>query len=73
MATKMKWTDLNPTQQKIAVAAGVAELALSTYCALDLRKRAKKEVRGPKWVWAPLLGLQPIGPIAYLVFGRKKP
>ncbi|WP_300682802.1 PLD nuclease N-terminal domain-containing protein [Nocardioides sp.] len=67
-----KWDDLNPTQQKIAVAAGVAELALSSYCAVDLRKRPKTQIRGPKWLWVPLLGVQPIGPIAYLIFGRKK-
>lgn len=69
---KKKFSDLNPTQQKLAVGIGVAELALSSYCALDMRKRSKSEIRGSKWVWGPLLGVQPFGPIAYLIWGRKK-
>jgi hypothetical protein len=72
MASKKTWNELTPTQQKIAVAAGVAELVLSSYCANDLRKRPKAEVRGPKWIWVPLLAVQPFGPIAYLIAGRRK-
>jgi hypothetical protein len=29
-------------------------------------------VRGPKLLWAPALSIQPVGPLAYLLVGRKR-
>ena len=71
MANK-SWSDMTPMQKKIVVVAGIAEVALTTWCAKDLKARPAELVRGPKLLWAPALSIQPFGPIAYLVWGRKR-
>jgi hypothetical protein len=71
MAQKKKWADLSPTQQKVIVVSGIVEVALTAYCLRDLRQRPADEVRGPKALWAPALSVQPFGPLAYLVLGRR--
>jgi len=52
--------------------AGVAEIALTTWCLRDLKARPAELVRGPKFLWAPAMSVQPVGPIAYLVWGRRR-
>jgi hypothetical protein len=37
----------------------------------DLARRPKERVRGPKAVWALGCFVQPLGPVAYLVVGRR--
>ena len=69
---KKKWADMSPTQKKIVVVAGIAEVALTTWCAKDLKARPAELVRGPKLLWAPALSIQPFGPIAYILWGRKR-
>ena len=69
---KRSWADVTPTQKKIIVVAGIAEVALSTWCLRDLKQRPATMVRGPKALWAPAMSVQPVGPIAYLVWGRKR-
>ena len=69
---KKTWSDMTPTQRKIVVVTGIAEVALTAWCAKDLRQRPAAQVRGPKLLWGPALSVQPIGPIAYLVWGRRR-
>lgn len=69
---KKSWSDLSPTQQKVVIATGIAELVLTTWCLRDLRSRSADQVRGPKGLWVPVMSVQPIGPIAYLLAGRKR-
>ncbi|MBS2938841.1 PLDc N-terminal domain-containing protein [Nocardioides sp. J2M5] len=68
---KKSWADMTPTQKKIVVVTGLAEVALTTWCAKDLKQRPAAMVRGPKLLWGPLLSVQPVGPIAYLLVGRR--
>ena len=48
------------------------EVAVTTWCVRDLKDRPQELVRGPKILWAPALSVQPLGPIAYLVWGRRR-
>lgn len=68
---KKSWADMTPNQKKIIVATGILEVALTAWCLRDLTQRPAERVRGPKALWAPALSIQPVGPIAYLVWGRK--
>ena len=68
----MTWGDMSPMQKKLVVVTGIAEVAVTAWCARDLRKRPAELVRGPKLLWGPALSVQPVGPIAYLVWGRKR-
>ena len=69
---KKTWSDMTPTQKKLVVVTGIAEIALTSWCLRDLKQRPAEMVRGPKLLWGPAMSVQPIGPIAYLVWGRKR-
>lgn len=68
---KKSWADMTPTQKRLVVVTGIAEVALTTWCAKDLKQRPAAAVRGPKVLWGPLLSVQPVGPLAYLLVGRR--
>jgi hypothetical protein len=69
---KKSWGDMTPTQKKLVVAVAIAEVAVTTWCARDLKARPAHLVRGPKLLWGPALSVQPVGPIAYVLWGRKR-
>lgn len=69
---KKSWSEMTSTQKKVVVAAGIVEVAVTTWCVRDLKQRPAELVRGPKLLWGPAMSIQPFGPIAYLVWGRKR-
>ncbi len=69
---KKSWAEMTPTQKKVVVAAGIVEVAVTTWCLRDLKQRPDSLVRGPKLLWGPAMSVQPFGPIAYLAWGRKR-
>ena len=71
MGNRKSWSDLTPWQQRLIVAAGAAELVMTTIAARDLARRPRDGVRGPKALWASALVVQPVGPLAYLRLGRR--
>jgi hypothetical protein len=38
----------------------------------DLAHRPASQIKGNKRVWAVFAFVQPVGPLAYLLFGRKR-
>ncbi|MGD9959460.1 PLDc N-terminal domain-containing protein [Nocardioides sp.] len=70
MAQK-KWSELSETQQRLIILAGIAELAMTSAAIRDLMHRPAAQVRGPKLVWAAAFVVQPFGPLAYLLAGRR--
>ena len=68
---KKKWSDLTPGQQKALIAGGVVEVVLTTVALRDLARRPASEVRGRKSRWVLAMVVQPFGPIAYLLRGRR--
>ena len=69
---KKSWADMTPTQRKVVVGAGIVELAVTTWCLRDLKERPAELIRGPKLLWGPALSVQPAGPLAYLLWGRRR-
>jgi Phospholipase_D-nuclease N-terminal len=67
---KKKWSELSGPQQAVTVAVSTVELALTVLALIDLVKRPPEQVRGPKGLWAVGVLVQPVGPIAYLAWGR---
>jgi hypothetical protein len=65
------WAELTKGQQRAILVAGALELVLTVYSLVDLRERSNEQLRGSKRWWVPLVFVQPVGPIAYLLFGRK--
>ena len=41
--------------------------------AIDLAHRDQRELSGPRILWAVVLLAIPLGPVAYLWFGRRRP
>ncbi|MDH2442915.1 PLDc N-terminal domain-containing protein [Amnibacterium sp. CER49] len=71
MAEKRTWQDLTPTQQRLVVAGGLLEAATTCWMLVDLRRRSPALVRGPRWAWALSSVVQPFGPLAYALLGRR--
>jgi hypothetical protein len=53
------------------VVVGAVELVLTSLAVADLRRRPADEIRGPKALWLLASFVQPVGPIAYFVLGRR--
>jgi hypothetical protein len=71
MPTK-RWRDLSTAQKSVLLLLEPVELALTGVALLDLRRRPADQVRGPRVAWLPVLFVQPIGPLLYLFWGRRK-
>jgi hypothetical protein len=67
------WSDLTESQQRTIIALGAVELVLTTVALVDLARRPRELVRGPKALWALGCFVQPVGPVAYLAAGRRRP
>ncbi|MEV6305320.1 PLD nuclease N-terminal domain-containing protein [Actinoplanes sp. NPDC051861] len=70
MAVK-SWSDVSPRDRAVIAIAAPIEIALTTWAAIDLARRHRSGVRGPKAAWWPVLLVQPFGPPAYLLWGRR--
>jgi len=72
MARKRSWNELTPAQRKFVVVLGGVQVTLLAVAGIDLARRPADQVRGSKLVWAPVLGINFFGPIAYLWRGRRR-
>jgi hypothetical protein len=73
MQDKKRWRDFSPAQRAAIVVGAAIEIVLTTTALVDLAKRPRTQVRGPKLLWLVALVVQPVGPISYLAFGRRPP
>jgi hypothetical protein len=72
MRQKRRWDDFTPAQKTAILVAASIELALTATALVDLARRPRDGVRGPKALWALGCVVQPVGPIAYLALGRRR-
>ncbi len=70
---KKQWKDLSGTQRAAIVAGATVEIVVTTAALVDLVRRPKAAVRGPKWLWAASFVVQPVGPLTYFAVGRRRP
>ncbi|MGH8828311.1 MAG: PLD nuclease N-terminal domain-containing protein [Jiangellaceae bacterium] len=71
MPRARRWSDL-PTIQQTAVGVGAAvEIALTATAAVDVLRRPRDQIHGPKPLWCLAIFVQPVGPIAYFTWGRR--
>lgn len=66
-----RWGDLTPVQKVAVVLVGAVQLALALSAWIDLARRPAAQVNGPKVLWAGLIAINWIGPIAYFRRGRR--
>jgi hypothetical protein len=67
-----RWSDLSAGQQRLIMAAAAGELSLKVAALIDLRRRPRDQVRGPKALWVALMFVNLVGPVSYFAFGRRK-
>lgn len=67
-----KWNELSSAQRALVVGLGAVETVLTVVALVDLARRPAEQVRGNKWAWAGMCFVQPVGPVAYLVAGRRR-
>lgn len=76
VSVRRKWSDLDPRVRHVIVVASAVEGALKIAALVDLARRSPDAVRGSKARWATavtLLNSFGAVPIAYFVWGRRKP
>ncbi|HEY2307672.1 MAG TPA: DUF5652 family protein [Streptosporangiaceae bacterium] len=76
MVAKRTWGDLDESTRKLIIAVAVADGILKVAALIDIKRRPASQIRGPKWVWAPVLAVvnsAGVVPISYFVFGRRQP
>lgn len=67
---KMTWSDLSATQQRLVYVAAAVEVVLTATVLFDLARRPGSAVHGSRLAWAVSCVVQPVGPLAYLAYGR---
>ena len=76
MADRPRWSDLSEGTRKLIIVTAVAESILKGAALIDIKRRPADQIRGPKWLWVPVVTLVNslgIVPISYFVFGRRRP
>ena len=66
-----RWSDLNQRQQAALLVAASVQLSLAATAWADLVTRPAALVNGRKGVWAAVIGVNFLGPIAYFARGRR--
>ena len=70
---RKQWKDLSDGQRWGIVLSAAVQLAMLATALLDIYRRPAEEIRGSKPVWAVVSFVNFVGPIAYLLFGRRRP
>ena len=76
MAATPKWSDLSESTRRLIIVVAVAESILKGVALIDIKRRPADQIRGPKWLWAPVVVLvnsAGVVPISYFLFGRRRP
>jgi hypothetical protein len=72
----MRWADLTGRQRAGIAVLGAIQVSLQVSLAAtawaDLARRPAREVNGPKALWALVIAINVVGPLAYLRFGRRR-
>ena len=72
MSEKQRWQDLPPVQRCLIVAGGAVQLSLLASALVDIWRRPRDEIRGPKRLWVGVSFINFIGPLSYFAFGRRR-
>jgi Phospholipase_D-nuclease N-terminal len=68
--TRKHWRDLPPGQRKAIAIAGMVQWLLAAIAWVDLARRPAESVHGRKPMWAAIIAINFVGPLAYLRWGR---
>lgn len=66
------WSEMSAGKKAAVVSSGTVQMALAATAWRDLAKRPAERVNGKKGVWAAIIAVNWIGPIAYFLKGRQE-
>ena len=67
-----RWSELSIGQRRGIVLSGVVQVALLITALVDIWQRPKEEIRGSKRLWTALSFVNFVGPVSYLLVGRRR-
>jgi hypothetical protein len=73
MTQSKKWSDLTETQQNAIKIAAVVQIKLLTMALWNMWHRPAETIRGDRRLWTLVSFVSFVGPIAYFLFGRRRP
>jgi len=75
MAVQRRWSDLSEGTRRLIIVTAVADSILKGVALIDIKRRPANQIRGPKWLWVPVVAVvnsAGIVPVSYFVFGRRR-
>ena len=69
---KMRWENMSTGQKVGVLVTGTVQMILAVIAWRDLAARTAEQVNGPKGLWAAIIAVNWIGPIAYFIKGRRE-
>ncbi len=70
---KKQWGEYSTPQQAAMAFIGTIQVIVTLWALIDLLRRPARRMRGTKLFWFPAVFIQPFGPLAYLILGRRDP
>ena len=71
MGRRKKWEDLGRGQQAAVLVLGSIQVSLAATAWADLARRPASQVNGSKGMWAAIIAVNFVGPLAYWRWGRR--
>lgn len=69
---KRRWSELSAGQRRGIVLSGMVQVALLITALVDIWRRPQEEIRGSKRLWTAVSFVNFVGPVSYLLFGRRR-
>ncbi|MDL0403607.1 hypothetical protein HMPREF3151_04680 [Corynebacterium sp. HMSC05H05] len=67
------WNGLSSDQKTLAGVLATIDTAGKAFALRDLARTNSKRVRGPKWLWTPVIGaVNTLGWVAWFAVGKKR-
>ena len=68
---KKQWKDMSPGRRTGTMVFSAVQVSLALAAWIDLARRPANQVKGKKGIWAGIIAVNYIGPIAYFLKGRQ--
>jgi hypothetical protein len=69
---RRRWIDLSPRQQTAVLVMASVQLSLAATAWVDLARRTPAEVNGDRRMWAAVIAVNVVGPLAWFRWGRRR-
>ena len=65
------WSTMSDRSKTLTLMAACMQISLAVTAWTDLARRPAEDIDGPKALWAVVIGINFVGPIAYFTIGRR--